>query len=885
MELRHRAYRRYTLPQHTHSNVSERPNLPGPTKMKPPPRRPWLESIHLFGLWGFAAAQPLYALLVANPQFLAAHRVGPFEMAVLVSVLSFLAPAGLPLGGLLLEKPAPAWRDALHAGLVATLVGFVGIQVVARLLPRSGLLCLLLGVVGSVGFTLLYRRWEGLRAFTTYASLAALLFPLIFLFDGRVREFLRPPSPPAFADIRVGARHPVVLLVFDELPLGALLDEDLEIDAEWFPNFARLGSRSHWFRGATTVGSYTDLAIPALLTGRRPPTEGLVPATLAHHPENLFTLLGGSYEIFEHQIATNLVPASAMTSSAPAAGVASLLTDLSAVALHVVSPPAWRVHLPSLQGWADFWGVDLDPPAETTPSGDVVRPGRGRGRLDRLREFLGSLENTERPPLLYIHSLSPHVPWEHLPSGRRYFDSFQTPGLEQGTTWADDPWLVDQAYQRFIAQLIAVDALLGDVLARLGELGWLEGSVMVVTADHGATFTASRSRRDLGAESAQLIASSIAPVPLFLKLPGQQEGVIDDGGVELIDIMPTLAELLEVELPWPADGVSLFGADAGARAGKRIQLRDPYVEIELPDASGALREWVDGARARFGRGPHGEIDLFRLGPHGDLVGTSVENAVDSESELTVTLHRSNLFRNVDPTAPRLPAWIHGELDAPDGSEAEPIALAVAVNGVIRAATRTSVQAGTPHFHALVPESSFVAGENRVEVFRIVGSGDGRFLQRLEVRGLQQRLQDQFETSGSVVLVAGGAHGWSGFEGANDTQLRTTPEGRLEIVAPGAVPILETPEIVASSPTGLVVAIDLEVTDDITPVVRYQTESDPAFRPFRYVRSIAASGRGRVLFKIDEPDVRGPLLIDLGRIDHLTIHSFEVRAAEGSGAAP
>ena len=61
----------------------------------------------------------------------------------------------------------------------------------------------------------------------------------------------------------VGGRDaPVVFLMLDEFPQGALLDTNGALDAKRFPGFARLVSVSTWYPGATTVAPWTNLAVP-----------------------------------------------------------------------------------------------------------------------------------------------------------------------------------------------------------------------------------------------------------------------------------------------------------------------------------------------------------------------------------------------------------------------------------------------------------------------------------------------------------------------------------------------------------------------------------------------------------------------------------------------
>src|SRR3954471_3906894 len=65
-------------------------------------------------------------------------------------------------------------------------------------------------------------------------------------------------------------RPPVVFVVFDEFPADDLLRPDGSIDAQRFPNFAKLASMSTWFPNATTVFDSTFAAVPAIRDARLP---------------------------------------------------------------------------------------------------------------------------------------------------------------------------------------------------------------------------------------------------------------------------------------------------------------------------------------------------------------------------------------------------------------------------------------------------------------------------------------------------------------------------------------------------------------------------------------------------------------------------------------
>ena len=79
---------------------------------------------------------------------------------------------------------------------------------------------------------------------------------------------------------------------------------------------------------------------------------------------------------------------------------------------------------------------------------------------------------------------------------------------------------------------------------------------MIVAADHGASFQPNGYMRTV----VPMNLSDIAGVPLFVKYPGQRRGRIDSRGAKTIDIIPTIADVLGVRIPWHVDGISLRAA-------------------------------------------------------------------------------------------------------------------------------------------------------------------------------------------------------------------------------------------------------------------------------------------------------------------------------------
>jgi len=101
-----------------------------------------------------------------------------------------------------------------------------------------------------------------------------------------------------------------------------------------------------------------------------------------------------------------------------------------------------------------------------------------------------------------------------------------------------------------------MDHHLGRLLDRLEELGLAEGTVVVVTSDHGEALG------DHGFAGHGHLYDDNLLVPLVIAGPEVEPGRID-GQVRLIDLFPTLLELLGAPVPEGIDGVSLRSLLAG----------------------------------------------------------------------------------------------------------------------------------------------------------------------------------------------------------------------------------------------------------------------------------------------------------------------------------
>jgi Sulfatase len=675
-------------------------------------------ALELAILCAFAFAQPLFDLLGRNPEFFAV-RGSPSSDIVLFAVgLVLLPPLVLSALEALAGLAATRARDIAHAVFVALLGALIAIQLVKRIgaLPAGIDLALAVAAGLILAWRIGLRRGRVERTFVTVLSPAPLLFLALFLLGSSVTQLVLPRHA-AVAAVGARAGAPVVMVVFDEFPLTSLLGRDGRIDPVRYPNFAALAAHSTWYSRATTVFDYTTQAVPAILDGRSP-RKGSLP-TLAQHPRNLFTLLGGSYRLNVSEDATHLCPRSLCpdaTQPDRARRLRSLSLDSGVIYAHLVLPAALEDSLPSVsEGWGDFAGGD--------GGGAAVRALLGGGgRAARFEDWVRSIRPSSRPALDFKHVLLPHVPYEYLPDGHAYERGGGRPPGLAGPQGARDPFLVEQRYQRHLLQVGYTDRLLGRLIARLRETGLWNRALVVVAADHGVSF---RVGQEDGRSVTPENVEDIAPVPLFIKSPGQRQGRITTRPVETIDILPTIADELGVRLPWQVDGRSARKSPPGGRAAVDMLSRaGPRIRLGAADLERRMGAALARKLSLFGSGSEGP-GLYAVGAHRELVGRMVgELGAADAAGASVAIDAVSELADVNLNG-RLPAQLSGRISGAGSGRHD---LALALNGRVVTVSRSFPWEGQERFSAFAPADAFRSGRNVVEVLLVDASGQ---LRRLE----------------------------------------------------------------------------------------------------------------------------------------------------------
>jgi hypothetical protein len=544
----------------------------------------------------------------------------------------------------------------------------------------------------------------------------------VFLFARPATALVLPSRASAPLEGVGDDAPPIVVAFFDELPVASLLTPSGGIDGEAFPGFAELAGESTFYRNATSVHGQTSDAIPAALTGMYPEADALPVAS--DHPNNLFSLLVGSYDLHVLEPMTELcsMPPCHANGQRDPDHYPALLRDLSVIESHLVLPPALAKNLPPIdQGWRDFRAAA----AETTKEAAVqqkFRMLREQHPAIPFEEWIEGIGPASKPTLHFGHVLLPHSPWRYLADGREYDVVYYPAGLDRGR-WGTDEWVIAQAYQRHLVQAQLADRLLTQLLEQLKTSGVYDDCLLIVLADHGASLSPGESMRLISRET----FGEIGAVPFFVKRPGETDPAVSDLPIETVDLLPTVLDGIGVKPPTAIDGRSVL--DTTLEPRERKQFFWPAGALEF-EAMG-FEKWpiVDRKEALFTRSDAFPFP-YGLAPAGyeSLLGGPVPAEVDRAPD------ENRALLGVPPPAPKttaetVPAHVAGVLLGP--VEGRP-AVAAAVDGTIAAITLVDAEVGEEGgrgFRLLLPPEKIPPSFDDVSLYLVDVNND---LTQLEV---------------------------------------------------------------------------------------------------------------------------------------------------------
>ena len=662
-------------------------------------------ALEIAALTTFVFARPVLSSLGRSSETFITRGADWTDVLVFLAVVLVVPALALVAvdvaAGLVGRQALAVVHAALVGGLGALAIWQIAGQFVEMsFLPVGGAACAL----GGGALAVVRYRTQALATFLRYASLIVVVVVAQFvvaspsgsLVLGGRHVGVDPDVRTAVAAAVGDEAPPVVVMVFDGMPTDLMLDGRGAIDADLYPHLADLAATSTWYRNNTTVAPFTLQAVPAILSGRLGDKKAAPIAS--SHPDNLFTLLGGSYDVHAMEPLTGLCPVS-LCPEAPGSPLNDLLGDARAV---------WKTQMGGKDELEMFVPGAFDDRVERTERW-IERQDFGRG---------------ERPDAFFVHVLLPHDGWQYLDDGSPYLAADPATGMF-AYRWGGVG--ADVGRQRHILQMQLVDRFVGEVMDELRAAGTFDDAVMVVTADHGYAFNDSDAVRGFTEDNFEQIMWT----PLIVKSPGQRSGAVDDRNVQTVDVLPTIADELGVDLDWDLDGVPVAQAERDPADKAMADWRwSPWRSadggpVEVDGEAGFAR--VLAADPVPGEGPLALWDRSD-GGYGPLVGRSVDGLTVEDRPLPpVDVRDLELWDDVDPGRP--PIELLGYTDLPGDA-----VVAVTVDDTVAAVVPVAPGPyGSTAVHALLWPEALTEGDNEIGVHVLGGTADAPTLTPLRVR--------------------------------------------------------------------------------------------------------------------------------------------------------
>jgi len=259
----------------------------------------------------------------------------------------------------------------------------------------------------------------------------------------------------------------------------------------------------------------------------------------------------------------------------------------------------------------------------------------------------------EGPWFLWVHLLDPHgqyrprKPWigRFSPGYRPIWsrmrrviipDEYRDLGVTRGTPAFE---VVNALYDSEIAY---TDAAIRQIAA---QVGLSDDDLVVVTSDHGEEFL-DHDRFGHGTT----LYEEVIRVPLIVRLPGAAHaGTVVDAPVSLVDVLPTVLDVLGAPAPAQLQGASLLPAIEGRDTAERVVVTSlaRFKTLETDSVTQGSWKYIEH------RHEPGRRMLFDVvadpGEARDLLASEPERAAELAAILAA--HRaSNRARRVEPAA-------------------------------------------------------------------------------------------------------------------------------------------------------------------------------------------------------------------------------------------
>jgi arylsulfatase A-like enzyme len=208
------------------------------------------------------------------------------------------------------------------------------------------------------------------------------------------------------------------------------------------------------------------------------------------------------------------------------------------------------------------------------PRGGKPHPDPGRALFDRAISFISQHSASDPPFFLFLQTYAVHNyyrrhPWA-IQASRGILDRSQLRGASEylscmkGRRHCPNDWSVlSQLYQ---GELVNLDAGFGRLMAALDDARLADSTLVVFLSDHGEGFDPTHQRLHHGGR----LHEDVIRIPIMMRGPMVSSREIPDA-ISLIDVMPTVLDLVGLPIPPDLDGVSMAESVRGGNVSGDAQ--------------------------------------------------------------------------------------------------------------------------------------------------------------------------------------------------------------------------------------------------------------------------------------------------------------------------
>ncbi len=169
-----------------------------------------------------------------------------------------------------------------------------------------------------------------------------------------------------------------------------------------------------------------------------------------------------------------------------------------------------------------------------------------------------------------------------------------------------------EALHAYYACATFVDAQIGLVINALEEAGIADKTIVIFTSDHGFHLG------EHGMWSKLSLFEQSTRVPFVVKIPGVTKGEVSDAIIELVDLYPTICDILDLPLPHDKlEGVSILPVIEDPKrkwkqAAFTVCKQGKYLGRSVRTHSHRYTEWVEFEAGNKATGPATFVELYDL---------------------------------------------------------------------------------------------------------------------------------------------------------------------------------------------------------------------------------------------------------------------------------